>query len=134
MLGIQQRTANEVQEPVIRLLIDQNLSHKLAYSLSDLFPDSQHVRHVLSRTAPDPLIHTYAGTHGFTILTKNGLDFIRLATARGHPPKTIIVRLGNCTTSAVEALMRDNFETIRDFVGHSQNPVLELPQPTTVPN
>jgi predicted nuclease of predicted toxin-antitoxin system len=33
----------------------------------------------------------------------------------GHPPKIIWVRLGNCSTSDVEKLLRKNFSAIKAF-------------------
>lgn len=129
MPDIHRGTPQEGQhpQPGIALLFDQNLSHELVEHLQDIFPGSTHVRHALTRRSPDRLIHAYARTHGLIIVTKNARDFIRLANERGHPPKTILIRLGNCTTEAVENLLRDNIDHIRDFAANSPNPVLELP-------
>ena len=40
----------------MRLLFDQNLSHKLVKRLADVFPDSLHVRDIGMRSASDPVI------------------------------------------------------------------------------
>ncbi len=39
----------------MKLLFDENLSHKLVWLLADLFPDSIHVRDVGLKAADDPL-------------------------------------------------------------------------------
>jgi predicted nuclease of predicted toxin-antitoxin system len=44
----------------MKLLFDENLSHKLVRLLEDLFPDSVHVRDVGLKSADDPLVWEYA--------------------------------------------------------------------------
>jgi hypothetical protein len=44
----------------MKLLFDQNLSHKLTRCLADHFPDSTHVREVGLKEAEDPLVWEYA--------------------------------------------------------------------------
>jgi predicted nuclease of predicted toxin-antitoxin system len=44
----------------VKLLFDQNLSHKLVRRLSDLFPDSSHVREIGLKEADDPSVWEYA--------------------------------------------------------------------------
>jgi predicted nuclease of predicted toxin-antitoxin system len=40
----------------MKLLFDQNLSHKLVDRLADVFPDSLHVRDIGMKSASDPAI------------------------------------------------------------------------------
>jgi predicted nuclease of predicted toxin-antitoxin system len=56
-------------------------------------------------TAPDPAVWAYAAAHGSVIVSKDS-DFQHRALLLGHPPKVVWVRLGNCPTAAVEALLR----------------------------
>jgi predicted nuclease of predicted toxin-antitoxin system len=90
----------------VRLLFDQNLSHGLVRSLSDLHPDSLHVRDVDLRRALDAEIWAYATAHDYTIVSKD-LDFAERALVEGPPPKVIWIRLGNCSTADVEDLLRE---------------------------
>jgi predicted nuclease of predicted toxin-antitoxin system len=46
----------------MKLLFDENLSHKLTLLLEDLFPNSIHVRDVGLKSADDPLVWEYANT------------------------------------------------------------------------
>ncbi|WP_436410312.1 DUF5615 family PIN-like protein [Parapedobacter flavus] len=58
----------------MRFLIDNNLSYKLVGNFSEDFPDSPHVRTVLSVQADDSKIWRYAGRNSYVILTKDN-DF-----------------------------------------------------------
>lgn len=53
----------------MKLLFDQNLSHRLPALLADLFPDSAHVRAATLDQAPDDQIWEYASANDFCIVT-----------------------------------------------------------------
>jgi predicted nuclease of predicted toxin-antitoxin system len=89
----------------MKLLFDQNLSHRLVAILAVEFPASQHVRDVGLSASPDPAVWAYAAANGFTIVSKD-TDFQQRALLMGHPPKVVWVRLGNCSTTAVANLLR----------------------------
>src|SRR5438132_12684077 len=89
----------------MKLLFDQNLSHRLVGRLAAEFPGSQHVRHAGLATASDPAVWAYAAAQGLVIVSKDS-DFQHRALLLGHPPKIVWVRLGNCSTAAVAALLR----------------------------
>lgn len=98
----------------MKLLFDENLSHKLARRLADLFPNSLHVRDVGLKTTDDPLVWDYAKNNGLMIVSKD-MDMHDLSLVFGNPPKVIWIRLGNCSTSEVESLMRQEFDIIKTF-------------------
>lgn len=98
----------------MKLLFDENLSHKLARLLEDLFPNSIHVRDVGLKAADDPLVWEYAKTYGLMLVSKDA-DMHQRSFLFGPPPKVVWVRLGNCSTSDVEKLIRNNCDTIRAF-------------------
>jgi predicted nuclease of predicted toxin-antitoxin system len=89
----------------MKLLFDQNLSHRLVGQLAAEFPGSAHVRDVGVAAAPDPIVWAHAAAQGFVITSKDS-DFQYRALLLGHPPKVVWVRLGNCPTAAVAALLR----------------------------
>lgn len=89
----------------MKLLFDQNLSHRLVTLLVVEFPGSQHVRNAGMADAADPVIWAYAVKEGFVIVSKDS-DFQQRAVLRGHPPKVIWVHLGNCSTTNVAELLR----------------------------
>ena len=98
----------------MKLLFDQNLSHKLVRLLADLFPGSVHVRTVGLKTAGDPLVWEYAKNNDLMIVSKDS-DFHQRSFLYGFPPKVIWVRLGNCSTADVERVLRTNFDIIKVF-------------------
>jgi len=109
----------------VKLLFDQNLSHKLARRLMDLFPDSNHVREVGLKEAEDPAVWEYAKQQGFMIVSKDA-DFHQRSFVLGFPPKVVWIRLGNCTTAEVEQAVRKNFDSIKEFAEDEEAAFLVL--------
>ncbi|MEX0777794.1 MAG: DUF5615 family PIN-like protein [Phycisphaeraceae bacterium] len=89
----------------MRFLCDQNLSHRLVEQLASVFPGCEHVRHVGLAASPDPRVWEFAAAHSLAIVSKD-TDFQQRALLYGCPPKVVWVRLGNCSTAAIEALLR----------------------------
>jgi predicted nuclease of predicted toxin-antitoxin system len=50
----------------MKLLFDQNLSFKLCQTVVDLFPESNHVRHLGLSEVGDRALWDYAKANGFT--------------------------------------------------------------------
>ena len=98
----------------MKFLFDENLSPRLVGGLSDAFPGSVHVRDVGLSGASDAAVWAYAKKHDLTIVSKDS-DFHQVSFLRGPPPKVIWVRRGNCTTSAIEALLRSNRPGVLSF-------------------
>jgi predicted nuclease of predicted toxin-antitoxin system len=108
-----------------RLLFDQNLAPRLARDLADLFPDSAYVRDLHLQAASDEHICVQAAAGGFVIVTKDD-DFRQRSFLRGHPPKVIWVRLGNCRTADVAGLLRAREADVRAFIADPQLALLLL--------
>ena len=106
-------------------LFDQNLSHKLARRLTDIFPDSTHVREVGLKEANDPVVWDYAKQQSFMIVSKDA-DFHQRSFVFGFPPKVVWVQLGNCTTAEVEQVIRKNLAAIKDFYEDAEAAFLVL--------
>ena len=98
----------------MKLLFDENLSPKLPSRLSDLFPGSLHVRDVGMKATIDPIVWDYAKDNNLMIVSKDS-DMHDLSLVFGSPPKVIWLRLGNCSTSQVENLLRRKFDAIKLF-------------------
>jgi len=109
----------------LRLLFDQNLSHLLCGALADCFPGAIHVREIGLREASDAIIWQYAAEHDFAIVTKDA-DFRQRSFLEGHPPKIVWIRLGNCSTEAIEALVRRRVSVIREFLADGEMSLLAL--------
>ena len=89
----------------MKLLIDQNLSHRLVKPLQEQFPGTEQVRRLGLTDRRDITIWDYARQHGFVILTQDE-DFADLSSLRVAPPKIILLRTGNLSTAQVIALLR----------------------------
>jgi predicted nuclease of predicted toxin-antitoxin system len=109
----------------MKLLFDENLSPKLSTRLSDLFPDSVHVRDVGMKATIDPIVWNYAKDNDFMIVSKDA-DMHDLSLVFGNPPKVIWLRLGNCSTLQVESLLRREFSTIKLFYEDEKSSLLAL--------
>jgi predicted nuclease of predicted toxin-antitoxin system len=109
----------------LKLLFDQNLAPRLAVTLSDLFPDSAHVRALGMAEADDLGIWVHAKESGFAIISKDN-DFQQMSFVFGAPPKIIWLRLGNCTVIEVEDAIRKNASRILDFDEDQESSYLVL--------
>jgi len=105
--------------------VDENLSPSLVARLVRLFPESAHVRDLGFASATDTTIWNYAAQHGFVIVSKD-VDFQQRALLRGHPPKVIWLRIGNCSSRDVEQLLTSRIVAIEQFVGDSDVSFLAL--------
>jgi predicted nuclease of predicted toxin-antitoxin system len=99
----------------VKLLFDENLSPKLVVRLADLFPDSLHVRDVGLQAASDPTVWEYARDADLVIVSKDA-DMHQRSFLFGAPPKVVWVRLGNCSTTDVENLLRDHVNALNIFI------------------
>jgi len=89
----------------VKLLLDQNLSPRLARTLAAIYPDTTHVRGVGLQAADDDTVWAYASEHGFVIVSKDA-DFHQRSFVLGLPPKVVWIRRGNCSTVEIEGILR----------------------------
>jgi predicted nuclease of predicted toxin-antitoxin system len=111
----------------VKLLFDENLSHRLVVLLEDLFPASQHVRDCALRAAVEAELWDYGKNNGFAIVTKDS-DFQEKSVLLGAPPKIIWLRTRNCSTADIAALLRIAAHLIARFSGIEEETCLILDQ------
>jgi predicted nuclease of predicted toxin-antitoxin system len=109
----------------MKLLFDQNLSPKLVKSLGDVFPNSNHVFLLGLDESDDTKVWEYAKQNEFTLVTKDA-DFGDLSILRGFPPKVIWIRRGNCKTSEIESILRNNLTAIEQLENEQQIGLITL--------
>jgi predicted nuclease of predicted toxin-antitoxin system len=109
----------------MKILLDQNLSFKLCSKLRDIFPEIIHTTEVLLETATDEEVWLYAKLNSCLLISKDS-DFIEKAVIKGHPPKIIWIKAGNCSTDKIELLLRKNQRLIEDFIADKENSVLTI--------
>ncbi len=110
----------------MKLVCDENLSPGLVYSLADIFPDSAHVHDLGLGESDDRAIWQSAKDLGYCIVSKDS-DYYHLSILHGHPPKVVWLRLGNCSTQAIQDCLSRNSRVILDFLADSAESVLLLP-------
>ncbi len=109
----------------MKLLLDENLSDRIIYRIIDLYPNSAHVKTIGLINTDDAIIWEYAKTNEFTILSKDS-DFHQRSLLYGHPPKFVYLRIGNCSTSKIVQILRENFEIITQFEHSERESLLIL--------
>lgn len=109
----------------MKLLFDNNLSHKLVERLADLFPGSSHVMIEGLDEADDIEIWKFAKEKEFAIISKDS-DYIDLSIVHGSPPKIIWLKIGNCKVSMIENLLRSQFIPLKIFLEDSQSDIIEI--------
>jgi predicted nuclease of predicted toxin-antitoxin system len=112
----------------VKLLFDENLSPRLVLSLSDIYPGSAHLRDCGLRGASDLEVWQYARENGFAIVSKDS-DFSQRSFLLGSPPKVIWLRIGNCTTTRVDFVLRNAAERIHTFMTSGEESCLVLTYP-----
>ncbi len=109
----------------MKLLLDENLSDRIIPNIIDLYPNSQQVKTLGLANTDDAAIWEYAKTNGFVIVSKDS-DFHQRSLLYGHPPKFIFLRIGNCPTSKIIQILRDNLDTIIQFESSETESILVL--------
>jgi len=84
----------------MKLLLDENLSHRIIPALKQVFPDSSQVSLLELNEANDHEIWNYAKMEGFAIVTQDA-DFHELSLLIENPPLIIWLRCGNQPKSVV---------------------------------
>jgi predicted nuclease of predicted toxin-antitoxin system len=79
----------------------------------------------LSR-AQDADIWSSAIQQNLVIVSKDE-DFAERALLEGPPPKVVWIRLGNCTTEAIDELLRARREVLLAFESERESPLLVIP-------
>jgi predicted nuclease of predicted toxin-antitoxin system len=109
----------------VKLLLDENLSDRIIPRIIDLYLDSEHVKTLGLINTDDAVIWEYAKMNGFVIVSKDA-DFHQRSLLYGHPPKFVYLRVGNCSTSKITQILRDNLDTIIQFGSSETESLLVL--------
>jgi len=99
----------------MRLLFDQNISHRILQYLPDNFANSTSVKEERLINAPDRDVWEFARKHDYTIVTQDS-DFNDLNSLLGFPPKVIWIRTGNLKTKRIVEVLVEYFSEIENFL------------------
>lgn len=109
----------------MKLLIDQNISIRVVDSISDIFPDSQHVLSVSLNDASDLEIWEYASKNDFTLISTEEQSFDRNIVSKDGP-KIIYVKGELMNTTKLEWTLRVNEDMVNEFISEESTTCLQL--------
>jgi len=110
----------------VRILLDENISRRLVSRLQTRFEAVEHVASLGLTQASDETIWEYAKEHSLIIVSKDS-DFHQRSFVRGHPPKVVWLRVGNCTTERVAEAILLAADSIQKFAADEQAAFLIVP-------
>ena len=111
-----------------RLLLDENLSPRLALALGETFPGSVHVRDLQLRGQSDEQIWAVAAEHSYTTISKDD-DFRGMSLLRGAPPKVIWLVVGNTSTTELLRILLAHSTAIETFITEPDTSLLTISKP-----
>lgn len=100
----------------MKLLIDQNISHRVIPLVKDSYQDIFHVRDLELMNADDHVIFKFARQNVFDAIITCDDDFVRLLNIMGPPPKIIWLRLGNVSTGHIAEILNARHDVFKDFI------------------
>lgn len=110
----------------MKLLLDANVSWRLAARLKLHFEESLHVDYIGLNIPPkDTEIWNYALANNVIIVT-NDEDFLDFANIKGFPPKVILLKTGNQSNSYIEGLLIKRKADIQSLHQSYDYGILEL--------
>lgn len=95
----------------MKLLLDQNISHKLVKELQNLFPETNHVSSLGLQMASDEEVWNYAYDNNFAIVTQDS-DFNERGLVYGYQVKIIWLRIGNTSTQNIARVLKKHYPDI----------------------
>ncbi len=110
----------------MKLLIDQNISHRLISLISQTFPLTVHVRDEGLKDKSDYEIFMHARQNNFNAVITLDEDFNNLLQTFDSPPKIIWLRTGNCSTISLAALLIEKQDVILEFIDIPEKNCLEI--------
>ncbi|TGE20328.1 hypothetical protein E5K00_20190 [Hymenobacter aquaticus] len=100
----------------MRLLLDENVSWRLAAYLRPYCAAVVHVREVGMENSPDTTIWRYARQHGYDIVTKDE-DFLRLVVTEGFPPRVVAVQNAQVPVARLAEFLLARLPQLQEFLG-----------------
>ncbi len=109
----------------MKLLFDQNISHRILQYLPDNFSGSTSVKEEGLINSPDKQVWEFAKEHDLIIVTQDS-DFNDLNSLYGFPPKVIWIRTGNLKTREIIDILLEYTPDIEKFLADNNYGCLEI--------
>ncbi|MDI9364904.1 MAG: DUF5615 family PIN-like protein [Flavobacterium sp.] len=104
----------------MKLLFDQNTSHRVVGKLLNDFTEAKYMRYFIMQYATDIEIWHFAKQHEFTLITF-GAGFNNFVTLKSHLPKVIWWLLGNTLLQTLVEKIKAFKSIITLFVTYKVN-------------
>ena len=109
----------------MKLLLDENLSHRLVPRLQTAYPGSSQITLVGLGSADDLVLWRFARENGYVLVTQDN-DFLDLAAQHGPPPMVIRLALGNSSNAQVMSALLNGQPAILAAAAQPNTAVVEL--------
>jgi predicted nuclease of predicted toxin-antitoxin system len=109
----------------MKLLFDQNISHRILKIISYQFEGSATVKSENLIDSSDKVIWDFAKKSNYIIVTQDS-DFNDLNLMYGYPPKIIWVRTGNIKTEELSNLLKNHYTEIKCFEANQNYGCFEI--------
>jgi predicted nuclease of predicted toxin-antitoxin system len=109
----------------MKLLLDQNISHRILPGLLPFFPESKHVRDFEMASSDDTAIWNLAAREKFAIVSKDS-DFLYRSLVSTGLPKVIQLHVGNCSSKQIQELLLRQTAVIKRFLSSPEETLLVL--------
>ena len=109
----------------MKLLLDENLSHRLVPPLQLAYPGSSQVTLVGMGSADDLVLWRFARENGYVLVTQDN-DFLDLAAKHGAPPIVVRLVLGNSSNAQVLSALLNGQPAILAAAAQPNTAVVEL--------
>ena len=103
----------------MRLLLDENVSLRLAAYLRPHCEAVVHVRDIGLDESPDTSIWRYAQQHNYDLLTKEE-DFVRLLLTGSFPPRVVALQNAQVPVKALAEFLLARLPQLQGFLGEQQ--------------
>ncbi|NIJ51869.1 DUF5615 family PIN-like protein [Dyadobacter arcticus] len=100
----------------MKLLIDQNISHRIMLLLGSEFRDLRHVKDLGMINVDDYEIFMFTRKNDYSAITTIDDDFVKLLDIFSAPHKIIWVRTGNCSTHYLSEILISKANAIQAFL------------------
>lgn len=109
----------------MKLLLDQNISHRVLKKILLDFPEAAQVKRLGLTNATDKQIWDFAKQQDYTIVTHDA-DFQEFLLLYGYPPKTVWIRQGNLSNDELAQRLILSKDLISDFIFQDLGGCLQL--------
>jgi predicted nuclease of predicted toxin-antitoxin system len=109
----------------MKLLIDENISHRMLSIIEEYFPGSVHVKNISEAPVSGRFIWEHAKEYGYIIVTYDE-DSYEWQQLRGFPPYVVWLRFGNASTKYITQKLLNQKDNILKLANNNEEGTLKI--------